>query len=422
MPPLKLLHLLNPFWPTHFHRFSCMNPNRPLLEQPLERPPITVTSRRTSTPSSSFHLLPALYPQQTPTNRLPLFPQPAVPSPQHHPIPRQPPTNSHMIDGNTSTSSPHPLSPYRNSHTLLRHFPPPSAAHRATDVPRHLLAPLPPPAHGSRIHAPAPPRPNVRPQPPTHSQQLQSILFQSDPHHHFIKPNNIMLPLNPSNLSPQQPAGLASKADPTHPPHQWHHRQPLPQPPTRGQHITTFQHNNPSPSSHHKPVPQTWLHHPQWSCSNPPRQEWTRRGAPCHYHNRTMTPIQTRGMQTTIDQAAAASEAPFTSSPRMIHPITSPTHTPYVVFMRRPVFTTTFYKHVHHHLRTSAQLTQQTNTLSFTSHNEKRCVPAASQTLTMDVDQQKQPHLLSAVFQFSQLFPDSFFLSFFSFPFWPLDL
>ena len=225
MPPLKLLHPPNPFWPTHFHRFSCTNPNRPLLEQLLERPPITVTSRRTSTPLSSFHLLPASYPQQTPTNQIPLFPQPAVPSPQHHPIPRQPPTNNHMIDGNTSTSSPHPLSPYRNSHTLLRLFPPPSAAHRATDVPRHLLAPLPPPAPGSRIHAPALPRPNVRPQPPPHSQQLQSILFQSDPHHHFIHctpptcPPSNRLALLPRRILHTYPiSGTTGNHCPNHPP------------------------------------------------------------------------------------------------------------------------------------------------------------------------------------------------------------
>ena len=371
MSPLKLLHFQNPFWPTHFHRFSCTNPNRPLLEQPLEQPPITVTSRRTSTPSSSFLLLPASYPQQTLTNRLPPFPQPAVLSPQHHPIPHQPPTNNHTIDGNTSTSSPHPLSPCRNSPTLHRHFHPPSAAHRATSAPRHLLAPLPPPAPASRIHAPVPRPPKAAPPASTAIPQLQSTRFQSDLHHHSLKPYNIMLPPNPFSLRPRQLAGRASKADLTRLHHQWHHQQSLPHPRTRGQHIITFQHSNPPHSSHHKLVPPTWVHHPQWSRSTPLRPGWTRRGAPCHYHTRTMTPLQTRGMQTTSDQAAAASEAPVMISPRMIHTITFPTHTPSVVFMRRPGFATASYKHVHHHLRTSAQLTPQTNTLGFTSHNEK---------------------------------------------------
>ena len=146
MLPPKLSHVQTPSWPTHFHRSLCTNPNRP----PLEQPPITATFRQTSMPSSSSLLLPASCPQQTPTNRPPPFPPPAALSPPHHPIPHQPPTNNHTIDGNASTSFPLPPSPCRNSHTLLRHFPPPSAAHRATDVPRHLLAPLPPPAPGSR--------------------------------------------------------------------------------------------------------------------------------------------------------------------------------------------------------------------------------------------------------------------------------
>ena len=138
-----------------------------------------------------------------------------------------------------------------------------------------------------------------------------------------------MLPLNPSSLCPRQPAGRASKADPIRLPHQWHRRQPLPHPHTRGQHITTFQRNNP-PSSHHQPVPQTWLHHLPWSCSTLPRQGWTRRGAPCHCLNRTMTPLRTRGTPTTSDHAAAASEAPIMLYPWMIHTPTTPSHTFFV--------------------------------------------------------------------------------------------
>ena len=169
--------------------------------------------------------------------------------------------------------------------------------------------------------------------PATHSQQLQSILFQSDPHHHFIKPNNLTLPQNPSSLCPRQPAGRASKADPIRLPHQWLRRQPLPHPPTRGQHITTFQHNIPPPSTHHKPVPPTWVHHPPWSCSTLPRQGWTRRGAPCHCLNRTMTPLRTRGTRTTSDQTAAASEVPVMLYPWMIHTPTTPSHTLFVFFV-----------------------------------------------------------------------------------------
>ena len=323
MLPPKLSHVQTPSWPTHFHRSSCTNPNRP----PLEQPPITATCRQTSMPLSSSLLLPASCPHQTPTNRPPPFPPPAALSPPHHPIPHQPPTNNHTIDGNTSTSFPLPPSPCRNSHTLLRHFPPPSAAHRATDVPRHLLAPLPPPAPGSRTHAPVPQPPNVQPQPPLDSHhKLQSILFQNDPHHHFFKPNNLLLPLNPSSLCPRQPAGRASKADPIRPPHQWHRQQPQPHPLTRGQRITKSQHNNP-PSSHHRPAPQPWLHPPPWSCSTPLRQGWTGRGAPCHCLNKTMTLTRTLGMRTTIDHAAADSEVPTVLYPWMVHIPATPSHT-----------------------------------------------------------------------------------------------
>ena len=412
MLPPKLLHFQNPSWPTHFHRFSCTNPNRP----PLEQPPITATSRRTSMPSSSSLLLPASCLQQTPTNRPPPFPQPAALSPPHHPIPHQPPTNNHTIDGNTSTSFPPPLSPCRNSHTLHRHFPPPSAAHRATNAPRHLLAPLPPPAPDSRIHAPVPQPPNVPPQPPTDSQQLQSILFQSDPHHHSIKPNNLMSPLNPFSLCPRQPAGRASKADLTRLHHQWHHRQPFPHPRTRGQHITTFQHNNPPPSSHHKLVPPTWVHHPPWSCCTLLRQGWTRRGAPCHCHTRTMTPLRTRGMQTTSDQAAAASEVPTMIYPGMIHTTTTPSLSLFVVFVFVHGFCYSLLQHAHHHLRTSAQLSPQTNTLGFTLHNEKQCVSAASHSPTIDLDYHRKLFLdFSSIPVFL-----SRFLFFFPFSLWSL--
>ena len=84
-----------------------------------------------------------------------------------------------------------------------------------------------------------------------------------------------------------------------------------------------------------------------------------------------MTPLRTRGMQITSDQAAAASEVPIMIYPGMIHTTTTPSHTLSVVFVFVHGFATAFYKHAHHHLRTSAQLSPQTNTLGFTLHNEK---------------------------------------------------
>ena len=87
-----------------------------------------------------------------------------------------------------------------------------------------------------------------------------------------------------------------------------------------------------------------------------------------------MTPLRTRGVQITSDQAAAASEVPIMIYPGMIHTTTFPSHTLSVVFMFMHGFATAFYKHAHHHLRTSAQLSPQTNTLGFTLRNEKRAL------------------------------------------------
>ena len=109
------------------------------------------------------------------------------------------------------------------------------------------------------------------------------------------------------------------------PPQQWHHQPPQPHPLTRGQRITKSQHHN-LPSVHHRPVPQPWLHHPPWSCSTPPRQGWTGRGAPCHCLNKTMTLPRTRGTRTTTDHAAAASEVLEMLYPWMIHTPTTPSH------------------------------------------------------------------------------------------------
>ena len=150
---------------------------------------------------------------------------------------------------------PHLLSLCRNSPTLHLHFHPPSAAHHATGVPRHLLAPLPPPAPASRIHAQAPRPPTAAPPASTAILPLQSTRFQSDLHHLSLKPYSSILPPNPFSLSPRQLAGRAFKADliRQHPP--WHHRQPLPRPRTHGQHSIPFQHSNPPHSSHHRLAP-----------------------------------------------------------------------------------------------------------------------------------------------------------------------
>ena len=248
--PLKLLHSQNPSWPIHFHHFSCTNLNRPHLQQPLDQPPTTVMSRRTSTPSSSSLLLPASCPQQTTTNRQLPLPQPAILFPQHLPIPHQPPTNNHTIAGNTSTSSPHLLSLCQNSPKLHLHFHPPSAAHHATGVPRHLPAPLRPLAPASQIHAQAPQRPLAVPQAST--ALLQSTHFQSDHHRRSLKPYSNTLPPNPFSLFPRQLAGLLLTADLTRQHPQWHHQQPLLHLLTRGQHITPSHHSNPPLSSHHR--------------------------------------------------------------------------------------------------------------------------------------------------------------------------
>ena len=274
-------------------------------------------SRRTSMPSSSSPLLPASCLQQTATNRQLPLPQPAILFPQPPPIPHQQPTNNHTIAGNTSTSSPHLLSLCQNSPKLHRHFHPPSAAHHATGVPRHLLAPLPPLAPASQIHAQAHQHPLAVPQASTAQLPLQYTHFQSDHHRHSLKPCNNTLPQNPFSLFPRPLAGLLLTAHLTRQHPQWHHQQPLLYPLTRGQHVTPFHHSNPPLSSHHRPALPPRVHHPRRLQSAHPRSGWTRKGAPCRYHNRTTTQTPTRGMQITIDHAAAAPEAPAMIPPKM---------------------------------------------------------------------------------------------------------
>ena len=323
MPPPKLFHFQNPSWPTHFHRFSCANPNRP----PLEQPPITATSRRTSMPLSSSLLLPASCLQQTPINRPPPFPQPAALSPPHHPIPhqlyqqtttrsmaiRQPHSHSHRHPAGTAIHSSDISLPHRR-HTAQQTLQNTSSHHH----------PHPHPAAGS-THQHSTPAINRQSTATVHPlpKRPPPSLYQAQ------QPHATTEPLQPV---PRQPAGRASKADLIRLHHQWHRRQPYPHPRTRGQHIATFQHNNPPPSSPHKPVPQTWVHHPPWSCSTPPRQGWTRRGAPCHCLTRTMTPLRTHGTRTTSDHVAAASEVPTMIYPGMIHTTTTSSHTLFVVF------------------------------------------------------------------------------------------
>ena len=145
--------------------------------------------------------------------------------------------------------------PCQNSPTLHLHSHPPSAAHHATGVPRHLLAPLPPLVPASPIHAQALQRPLAVPPASTAMLPLQSTHFQSDHHRRSLKPYSNTLPPNPFSLFPRQLAGLPIKADPIRQYPQRHHQQPLLHPLTHGQHSTPFQHSNPTLSSHHRLVP-----------------------------------------------------------------------------------------------------------------------------------------------------------------------
>ena len=152
-----------------------------------------------------------------------------------------------------STSFPLPQLPFRNNHTHHRHFLPPSGAHRATAAPRHLHAQPPPPALGSRTHAPVPPLHTARHQPQLHSHtKLQSTLCQNDLRHHFIKPNNLPPPLNRCSPSLRLLAGHVSKEDHTLRPHQRHRHRPQPHLRTPGQHISKSQHNSNIPPSQHR--------------------------------------------------------------------------------------------------------------------------------------------------------------------------
>ena len=88
---------------------------------------------------------------------------------------------------------------------------------------------------------------------PLHSRtMLQSTLFQNDPRHHFIKPNNLPPPLNRCSPSLRLLAGHVSKADHILPPHQRHRHRPQPHLRTPGQHITKSQHNSNLPSSQYR--------------------------------------------------------------------------------------------------------------------------------------------------------------------------
>ena len=248
MPPPKPSHLQFPSWPTHSNLYFSTNHSRP----PLDHTPTTATFRRTSTPSFSFHLLPASCQHLKPINRTPPFPPPAWPI-LHPPTPHQLQTSNLMIDGSMSTSFLLPPLPFRSNRTHHQHFLPPLGAHRATAAPRHLHAQPPPPALGSRTHAQAPQLPIAQRHPQLHSNtMLQSTLCQNDLRHHFIKPNNLPPPLNHCSPSLRLPAGHVSKEDHTLRPHQRHHHILRPHLRIPGQHITKSPHNSNLPPSQHR--------------------------------------------------------------------------------------------------------------------------------------------------------------------------
>ena len=208
MPPPKPSHLQFPSWPTHSNLYSSTNHSRP----PLDHTHTTATFRRTSMPLFSFLLLPASCQHRKPTNRTPPFPPPAWLLP-HHPTPHQPLTSNLTIDGNTSTSFPLPQLPCRNNHTHHRHFLPPSG-HTAQPTLQDTSTRHHPHPHSAAGPTHRFPHSHIaQRQPPLHSStMLQSTLFQNDPRHHFIKPNNLPPPLNRCSPSLRLLAGHVSKA------------------------------------------------------------------------------------------------------------------------------------------------------------------------------------------------------------------
>ena len=239
MQPPKLLNLGFQSLTTHSRLQVSTNHSRP----PLDQTPTTATFRRTSMPSSSFLPLPASYHHMTPINQLPLLPPPTLPT-LHHPTLRPQPTSSLMIDGSMSTSFLLLQLPFLSTRTPLRPFLPLSAAHRATGAPRLPHAQPPPPALGSRTHAPAPQSPLARHHLQLHSNTLpQCILYQNVLRHHFIKPINYPPPVTPYNPCLRRPAGPTSKGVRSPRPHQQHRQTSTP--PT-----------HPWPAHHHVPTQQ----------------------------------------------------------------------------------------------------------------------------------------------------------------------
>ena len=238
-----------------------MRPSRPPLDH-THTPPTHSDRHPCHCPVPLFckHLQ-----HRKPTSRTPPSLPPAWLLPLHL-TPHPPQTSNLTIVGNTSTSSPLPQLPCRSNHTHHHNSLPPSGAHRATSAPRHLHALPPQPAHGSRTHVLAPPPRTVQHQPQLHSSStLRSVLFQNDPHHHFIKHSNLPLPVSHCNPSLRLPAGPASKAACLPPPPQRHHHRPQPRKHTPGQHTIKSQHTSNLPSSPYKWPRHLWLLHHQWS-------------------------------------------------------------------------------------------------------------------------------------------------------------
>ena len=318
MQPPKLLNLGFQSLTTHSPLQVSTNHSRP----PLDQTPTIATFRRTSMPSSSFLPLPASLLHMMPINQIPPLPPPTLPT-LHHPTLRPQPTSSLMIDGSMSTSFLLLQLPFLSTRTPLRHFLPLLAAHRATGAPRLLPAQPPPPALGSRTHAPAPQSPVARHHPQLHSNTLpQCTLYQNVLRHHFIKPTNYPPPVTPYNPCLRRPAGPTSKGVRSPRPHQQHRPTLRPHLRIPGQHTTMYPHSSNIPQHRHLQalhLPPILPHLLQLLCSTLLPQRLTRRGAPCLYISKTTILRLIPGTPTITDRAAAASGPPAPLDPLMIY-------------------------------------------------------------------------------------------------------
>ena len=252
------------------------NPLQPLLlhesQQTTPRPHTTATSRRTSMPSFSFHLLPASCQHLKPVHRTPPFPPPAWLL-LHPPTPHQLPTSNLMIDGSMSTSFPLPQLPFRNNRTHHRHFLPPIGG-----TPRNRRSKTPP-----RTTTPSRTRqPDPRTGSPTPHRTAPTPTSQQ--YHATVHPLPKRPP--PSLYQAQQPPATTEPLQPV--------------PPARG--WPCFQGGSYTPTPSEAP-PQT---------SAPPTHPW-----PAHYQ--VPTQQQPPPIPTQVSSAALAPPSPVV----MLHPPTT---------------------------------------------------------------------------------------------------